>query len=489
MSIRRLSITTMLLWLSWAISGAAQTTTITGTIKDLTNNPVTSGKVVFTLKPSIDTTISGAARFAPGPPVTCYIQTNGTLLNAAQTAACTVVMNTSLLPAGTSYRVDICPSNTCESSFNFYALNSSYDISTIVPTPTTGPAQNFVDVYSNQTIAGNKDFTGSTTFGGPVSLAGGVDEPTEFILNPGNFSPGSSNQFTQSVIGTSTAAAIAAASGATCCIADALAGVATVPSSSSIYQSDAVAGYAQNSSTVTNVVGGYFNTLCSVTGFCWGMNSVVGDTVSAPANELYSAEIDLNVHNALSKGAGILLNGNFTAQPSNLPAITILKPTGGGGGTWTVPIFVADGATSTGHGIDLGAQNTGNSQPSMELNLFGRNSGGSQVLTQLYTDAFGNAQLSASNHALLFNGGIIGSGSGSNSDMNGQLTFTSSTTSSSYTFAGTYTVAPICTFSTLGDPGSGVRIWMSTLNTTTLQLTASSSITSLTVDYQCTKRD
>lgn len=136
-------------------------TTITGTIKDLTNTVVSSGKVVFTLKPSVDTTISGNARFTPGAPITCYIQSNGTLLNAAQSAACIVTTNTSLTPAGTSYRVDICPYMACASSFNFYAINSSYDISTIVPTPTTGPAQNFADVFSNQNIGGAKSFVAS----------------------------------------------------------------------------------------------------------------------------------------------------------------------------------------------------------------------------------------------------------------------------------------------------------------------------------------
>jgi hypothetical protein len=152
-----------------AASAFSQTTTITGTIKDLTNTVVSSGKVVFTLKPSVDTTISGNARFTPGAPITCYIQSNGTLLNAPQSGSCVVMSNTSLTPAGTSYRVDICPYMACASSFNFYAINSSYDISTIVPTPTTGPAQNFADVFSNQTIAGNKTFTGNTLFNGSVT--------------------------------------------------------------------------------------------------------------------------------------------------------------------------------------------------------------------------------------------------------------------------------------------------------------------------------
>lgn len=174
-----------------ATSAFSQTTTITGTIKDLTNTVVSSGKVVFTLKPSVDTTISGNARFTPGAPITCYIQSNGTLLNAAQSAACVVTTNTSLTPAGTSYRVDICPYMACASSFNFYAINSSYDISTIVPTPTTGPAQNFADVFSNQTIAGNKTFTGNSTLSGPIALAGSTTTCSlngAAVLNAGCYS-------------------------------------------------------------------------------------------------------------------------------------------------------------------------------------------------------------------------------------------------------------------------------------------------------------
>jgi hypothetical protein len=175
-----------ILWLS--ASAWAQTTTITGTIDDLTVNPVTSGKVVFTLKPSVDTTISGNARFTPGQPVTCYIQSNGTLLNAAQTGACVVVSNTSLTPAGTSYRVDICPYNACSSSFNFYAINSSYNISSIVPTPTTGPAQNFTDVFSNQVVAGNKTFTGTTVFGNTtLAITTTCALNGNLVLNPGCF--------------------------------------------------------------------------------------------------------------------------------------------------------------------------------------------------------------------------------------------------------------------------------------------------------------
>jgi hypothetical protein len=57
----------------------------------------------------------------------------------------------------------------CEdASFTFYAVLSTYDWSTVVPTPTTSPAQNFVDIFSNQTIGGAKTFTGNLTLQGTV---------------------------------------------------------------------------------------------------------------------------------------------------------------------------------------------------------------------------------------------------------------------------------------------------------------------------------
>jgi hypothetical protein len=43
----------------------AQTTTYTGTIKDLALNPVTSGQVQFTLTPPTDSTLPGTGRLTP----------------------------------------------------------------------------------------------------------------------------------------------------------------------------------------------------------------------------------------------------------------------------------------------------------------------------------------------------------------------------------------------------------------------------------------
>lgn len=149
-------------------SALAQTTaTITGTIKDLTQTLVTSGKVTFTLQPASDTTISGLARFVPST-TTCLINGSGLVKAQDGVSTCIVTLNTALQPTGTYYQVTIWPFNVKTSTFNFYAINSSYDITTVVPTPTTSPADNFVDIFSNQTIGGAKTFTG------PVTLVGGV---------------------------------------------------------------------------------------------------------------------------------------------------------------------------------------------------------------------------------------------------------------------------------------------------------------------------
>lgn len=153
-----------------ACAFAQTTTSITGTIKDLTQALVTSGKVTFTLQPSRDTTISGIARFSPNT-VTCLINGSGQITNLVG-GTCTVTMNTALNPPGSYYRVDYWPYNVKTSSFTFYAVLSSYDWSTVVPTPTTSPAQNFVDVFSNQTIAGNKTFSGTVGLSAGGSLVG-----------------------------------------------------------------------------------------------------------------------------------------------------------------------------------------------------------------------------------------------------------------------------------------------------------------------------
>lgn len=157
------------------IVAAQTTTTITGTLKNLTGAVVTSGKVTFTLAPSRDTTMSGIARFSPLQ-VVCLINGSGLIKAQDGVSTCTVTMNTALQPPGTYYVVAVWPYNVKVSTFTFYAVLSSYDWSTVTPTPTTSPAQNFVDIFSTQTIGGDKTWTGTQNFTGAlVGLSGYVD--------------------------------------------------------------------------------------------------------------------------------------------------------------------------------------------------------------------------------------------------------------------------------------------------------------------------
>lgn len=216
-------------------------TLFNGMIRDTTGNPVATGDVAFTLKPGVDTTTSGNARFTPttvvcemeAPAIVSYIGNGvtttvtvaisepwlvgdaaiitgtGTVLDTSAAATyaiattgvggtqftflsnftgsgtggfmgglfsptgtgpCTVVQNTSLNPAGTSYRIDIQPNGTTTSSFGTYAIGPGpIDISTIVATPSQQPAYSFVDMFTNgQQISGLKNFTnpGNTYQGG-----------------------------------------------------------------------------------------------------------------------------------------------------------------------------------------------------------------------------------------------------------------------------------------------------------------------------------
>jgi hypothetical protein len=259
----------LILGLLVGVSQAQTTTTITGTIKDLSQALVTSGKVTFTLQPSRDTTISGLARFSPAQ-VVCLINASGLIKAQDGTSVCTLTMNTALNPPGTYYRVDVWPFNVKTSSFTFYAVLSTYDWSTVVPTPTTSPAQNFVDIFSNQTIGGAKTFTGTNTgvFTNSqmnvlaTSIINGINFSTEYQALQGN------NFSTEGF-----------AAGVNCI--------------GSVHQCDGIAGYVTNSSTLVNAVGGYFQAHCLANSTaCWGSNIVSGDAAGLTGVTLYGLEVD-----------------------------------------------------------------------------------------------------------------------------------------------------------------------------------------------------
>jgi len=112
-------------------------------------------------------TSTGAATFT-------YPQTGANEAGAAGTthAGCRVTQNTSLVPTGSYYLVTNYPGNVPTAKYNWYARTTTEDLTTVVPTPATAPGYTFVDMITNQTIGGDKTFTGSTTFNQTVVLGG-----------------------------------------------------------------------------------------------------------------------------------------------------------------------------------------------------------------------------------------------------------------------------------------------------------------------------
>lgn len=175
-------------------------------------------------------------------------------------------------------------------------------------------------------------------------------------------------------------------------------------------------------------------------------------------------------------GNGFTLNGSslFFTNPSS--DITV-KPTG----TLGQNLFLTGGAASSGSTAGnsqlTGGQEASNNGASVEAAGGSVVGGGSVFISPGSGSPVGG-------FIQLFPSGGVRDGTPSNSDLKGTLAFSASTTSASYSFTGSYISAPSCFLGQLADPGSGVRVWISTLNTTTLQLSASSAV-SISVDYGC----
>jgi len=175
-------------------------------------------------------------------------------------------------------------------------------------------------------------------------------------------------------------------------------------------------------------------------------------------------------------------------------------------------IVSGSGATAVTTLVDLGTVTSGGNRASFAVDLHGMQcpSGCTNIVKDTFspytltdailnqytlsrTDVNGNRMLiddsttSGVPRLSYFSFSLPGTGTVSNSDRAGTLTFTASTTSTSYTFVGPpggYASPPFCTITPQGDPSTN-RIWISTLSNTTLQLTSSGAVT-LTVQYQCT---
>lgn len=131
-----------LLFLLGALAAAQPTTTTqyVGTVRDLTGAIVTSGRITWQSNAPAGTVIPGTGSFV-STTVSCQINATGNPVASSDgTSPCLITNNTALTPTGTSYTMCTQPYNVSPGScIVTYATGGAIDISTIVPTPTTGP--------------------------------------------------------------------------------------------------------------------------------------------------------------------------------------------------------------------------------------------------------------------------------------------------------------------------------------------------------------
>lgn len=171
---------------SVTISGLTGHTFISGDVVTLSGMTDSSFNGTFTLTGVTATTVTyaqTAANATSGGGVVSALR--GGAPNGTTAGACVITQNSALQPTGSYYVVKVWPANVATSTFTIYAIGSSLDLTQVVPTPTTSPAQNFVDVFSNQTIGGTKTWTGTQSFSGAISFSGSLQ-----FLSPFTFSSG-----------------------------------------------------------------------------------------------------------------------------------------------------------------------------------------------------------------------------------------------------------------------------------------------------------
>jgi len=156
---------------------------------------------------------------------------------------------------------------------------------------------------------------------------------------------------------------------------DGLTAIVSTPSTSSVYQSNAINGFVDNYSTTTAGVAGYFTARCSAGGTeCWGINPQVTDrNDNGPLTGIImnGEEDDVNVVNQGTQVRGILVVGNFFSQPTSAWAVEISASQSGN--RWKQGFTTDDGAiVPGGSGLSLGSINAAANSYSQILSLQGR---------------------------------------------------------------------------------------------------------------------
>jgi hypothetical protein len=217
---------------------------------------------------------------------------------------------------------------------------------------------------------------------------------TVFLSNSGAFTNTQMNEYVQSLLNScSPAAEWAAGNGGY--TTDGVTGCVATPSGSAVTNSNAVAGYVNNSSTATNAVGGYFSARCLANGTkCWGANPVVKDSTGLSGGTMIGMEVDVNLNNTTYAGVnGILISGLFGASPTsgNVTGVFVAQPLGTNR-QWTNDFTCAQGSTS-GACLLAGALSDSNGVTSTPVQFLGRDSGGTLHTSQIQGGPNGELQL------------------------------------------------------------------------------------------------
>jgi hypothetical protein len=206
----------------------------------------------------------------------------------------------------------------------------------------------------------NQTFTGNNTFSGPATFSGGITSTAPISSSAtGVFTNTQQDLYFQSLVNgcnpTTEFGSLFTAQHAT----EAYTGCIAVPNSSTVFQTNTVAGYVNNQSgTATAGVALFGGARATTTnnGRIWGINTLAIDVPGVPSINIYGAEFDVNANNTGTITHGVLCSALFNVQPTDSRCFEVGQPKVGG--FWPYGLYFNVGATqapsNSGAGILFG---------------------------------------------------------------------------------------------------------------------------------------
>lgn len=180
-------------------------------------------------------------------------------------------------------------------------------------------------------------------------------------LTNGVFTNSQMNEFVQALVnGISPLTEFQAAQGGTHYATEALTGAIAVPNTSTVYQTNAVAGYVNNASTSSNPVGVYGSGRALVNSVkVWGINSVAMAGNGITGAQLISCEVDLNNNtgsDATSGQSNLMVGISIQSGGSNKGQTGLFIASSASGNHWQNGISVNNADT---YGIKVASLGAG----------------------------------------------------------------------------------------------------------------------------------